>query len=95
MADLEAAAPPKCPMCKAVIPQESFERQLNTEQQRAFAMLLAERSQAEGEEMVHCNQCDYYQIRTDRPTLFLLRRMPRGALHRVPQGAGANRRRGG
>jgi hypothetical protein len=70
MENLEATHPPKCSMCKAVIPQETFEMQLNADQARIYEVFMAERSLGEGEIVLQCNDCGYYEIRTDDPTVY-------------------------
>ena len=70
MENLEATHPPKCSMCKAVIPQETFEMQLNADQARIYEVFMAERSLGEGEIVLQCNDCGYYEIRTDDPSVY-------------------------
>ena len=43
MSEMEVSYPPKCPLCKAVLPKEQFDRQLTTQQQVAVRTLEAKR----------------------------------------------------
>eukprot|EP00928_Gymnodinium_smaydae_P018917 TRINITY_DN17207_c0_g1_i1.p1 TRINITY_DN17207_c0_g1~~TRINITY_DN17207_c0_g1_i1.p1 ORF type:complete len:542 (+),score=83.67 TRINITY_DN17207_c0_g1_i1:149-1774(+) len=69
MNDLEASYPPKCSMCRAEIPSQTFERQLNDQQQQLLAEFVAHKSLSASETMLKC-QCGYMEIRTDKPVLW-------------------------
>lgn len=49
MSEMEVSYPPKCPLCKAVLPKEQFDRQLTTQQQVAVRTLEAKRKLLPGE----------------------------------------------
>jgi hypothetical protein len=68
--DLEASFPPKCSMCRAEIPCETLERQLNATQMEIWNEFITMRALAESERMHKCEACGYFEIRTDRPVLW-------------------------
>ena len=49
MSEIEVSYPPKCPLCKAVLPKEQFDRQLTTQQQVAVRTLEAKRKLLPGQ----------------------------------------------
>ena len=69
MNDLEASYPPKCSMCRAELPLQSFERQLSQRQQQHLAEFVAQRSLCENETMLRC-PCGYMEVRVDKPVLW-------------------------
>ena len=77
MNDLEASYPPKCSMCRAEIPSQSFERQLSQRQQQSLAEFVAQQSLCEKETMMRC-PCGYMEIRTDKPILCWCKACNRG-----------------
>jgi len=77
--DLETSFPPKCSMCRAEVPVESFERQLTSNQLEQWQEFIAQRELAASERMHKCEHCGYYEIRTDRPILWYCQMCNAGA----------------
>ena len=70
MGDLETSYPPKCPLCKAAISKDSFERQLSTEQQNTFRTHAARTALKPGERLIECKECGLYEVTKDDPVLW-------------------------
>jgi hypothetical protein len=77
--DLECSFPVKCSLCRAEIPTESFERQLNAKQLQIWNEFNAQKSLAESERMLKCECCSYFEIRSDTPVLWWCPMCGRGA----------------
>ena len=73
--------PPKCAVCRAPMPLANFERVLTAEQRTTFVNLLAMTSLEDGEGIVSCTQCGYFEIRTDHPDLFFCKAQDCGQGH--------------
>jgi hypothetical protein len=67
MEDLEASYPPKCPLWKALISKDLFERQLTTTQQNTFRTHVACTALKPGEEVIECQECGLYEIVNNDP----------------------------
>jgi len=70
MCDLEASYPPKCHMCKALISQDLFVRQLTSSQQNTFRTHVARTALKEGEMLVECKECGLFEVVTNDPVLW-------------------------
>ena len=60
LSNLEASFPPKCSMCRAEIPCETFERQLNAQQLEIWQEFITVRALSENERMHKCERCGYF-----------------------------------
>lgn len=56
--------------CVGMIPVVAFEKLLNKEQLETYLTLTAMQSLGEGEEIVSCVTCSYFEVRLDQPGIF-------------------------
>jgi len=57
-------------MCRAEIPEASFERQLDAHSQARLALFKAQQALKPGETMCKCADCEFFEIRDDAPTIW-------------------------
>ena len=62
--------PQKCPLCKALISTDLFERQLTATQQNMFRAHAARTALKTGEELLECKECGLFEVVTDDPVLW-------------------------
>ena len=70
MEDLTTSYPPKCPLCKALINNETVERQLTSAQQNTFRAHAARTALKPGEELIECKECGLFEVVSDDPVLW-------------------------
>eukprot|EP00571_Detonula_confervacea_P015598 CAMPEP_0172308344 /NCGR_PEP_ID=MMETSP1058-20130122/8963_1 /TAXON_ID=83371 /ORGANISM="Detonula confervacea, Strain CCMP 353" /LENGTH=639 /DNA_ID=CAMNT_0013020731 /DNA_START=11 /DNA_END=1930 /DNA_ORIENTATION=+ len=70
MEDMGTSYPPKCPLCKAGISKDLFERQLSSTQQNTFRAHAARTALKPGEELIECKECGLFEVITDDPVLW-------------------------
>ena len=62
LSEPEASLPAKCALCRAELPAEQFERQLDEEQRSLYLSFVAMRALSPGEVTVPCTMCPYFEI---------------------------------
>ena len=62
LGDLEASFPPRCPLCRAEMPQDHFEAQLTTQQQASMKAFTAQRALKPGQVLVKCSKCEFFEV---------------------------------
>jgi len=62
LGDLEASYPPRCPLCRAEMPQDHFEAQLTTQQQASLKAFTAQRALKPGQVLVKCSKCEFFEV---------------------------------
>mmetsp|Transcript_39686 Transcript_39686/g.45569 ORF Transcript_39686/g.45569 Transcript_39686/m.45569 type:complete len:203 (-) Transcript_39686:235-843(-) len=67
--DPESNIPAKCSLCKTELFQLTVEIQLNQDQLDVYMMYLAQSKAAEGERIMHCPFCKYFEIWTKENSL--------------------------
>lgn len=70
LGDLETSYPPKCPMCRAVMPLDHFERQLTKQQQVDVKTFVAKRALKPGQELVKCDECQHFEVTSLNPVVW-------------------------
>ena len=62
--DIHVSYPPKCPMCRALMPMDHFQAQLDTKQLAAVKTHAAEIALKPNEMLARCQKCDYFEVET-------------------------------
>lgn len=70
LGDLETSFPPRCPMCRADMPLDHFERQLTKQQQVDVKTFVAKQALKPGQELVKCNECQYFEVTSGSPIVW-------------------------
>lgn len=76
-----SCVPPKCSICRGLLPLKAFERILTTAQMNLYLSYVAMSKLEKGEEVVSCVQCSYHEIRTDKPPIFYCRHPACRSIH--------------
>lgn len=67
MLDLDSSYPPKCPQCRALITNETVERQLTSDQLNTYRAHVARTVLKPGEELIECKDCGMFEVVNDDP----------------------------
>lgn len=62
LADLHVSYPPKCPMCRALLPEVHFEAQLTPKQLSAVKAHAAETALQPGQVLAKCKECNHFDV---------------------------------
>jgi len=71
MLDLNSSYPPKCPQCRALITNETVERQLTSDQLNTYRAHVARTVLKPGEELIECKDCGMFEVVNDDPVRLL------------------------